>query len=204
MATLVLPTKTPLNWARARWPEGSLFDHWRSGVTFAQVSCRSTRRGVREHPAPSGALRQFVAMRLVRKNLTVREHPAPSGALRPVPGDPAFRARFRQGAPSTIRCIKTPDVGTVPTDANGVREHPAPSGALRPSPGRIGGRTPCVREHPAPSGALRPCKSIFFPSSFIQPVREHPAPSGALRRRRFDRQVKLRRRSGSTQHHQVH
>ena len=58
VATLVFPTKSPLNWARARWPEGSLFGHWRSGVAFAQVSCRSTRRGVREHPAPSGALRQ--------------------------------------------------------------------------------------------------------------------------------------------------
>ena len=57
VATLVLPTKSPLNRARAHWPEGSLFGHWRSGVAFAQVSCRSTRRGVREHPTPSGALR---------------------------------------------------------------------------------------------------------------------------------------------------
>ena len=57
VATLVLATKSPLDWGRARWSEGSLFGHWRSGVAFVQVSCRSTRRGVREHPAPSGALR---------------------------------------------------------------------------------------------------------------------------------------------------
>ena len=57
VATLVFATKSPLNWARAHRPEGSLFGHWRSGMEFAQVSCRSTRRGVREHPAPSGALR---------------------------------------------------------------------------------------------------------------------------------------------------
>ena len=83
VATLVFPTKSPLNWARARWPEGSLFGHWRSGVAFAQVSCRSTRRGVREHPAPSGALRPGVVI----------------NSREPI---------LRQGAPSTIRCIKTP------------------------------------------------------------------------------------------------
>ena len=58
VATLVFPTESPLNWVCARWPEGSLFGHWRFCVAFVQVSCRSTRRGVREHPAPSGALRR--------------------------------------------------------------------------------------------------------------------------------------------------
>ena len=82
VATLAFPTKSPLNWARARWPEGFLFGHWRSGVTFAQVSCPSTRRGVREHPAPSGALRlvEFYYGSILADR--VREHPAPSGALR--------------------------------------------------------------------------------------------------------------------------
>ena len=81
VATLAFPTKSPLNWARARWSEGPLFGHWRSGVTFAQVSCRSTRRGVREHPAPSGALRsENVIVRGPKAH--VRDHPAPSGALR--------------------------------------------------------------------------------------------------------------------------
>ena len=84
MATLVLATKSPLNWGRAHRPEGSLFGHWRSGMEFAQVSCRSTRRGVREHPAPSGALR-----------------PAGLGTGK--------TAMAGQGAPSTIRCIETDD-----------------------------------------------------------------------------------------------
>ena len=109
VATLVLPTKSPLNWARARWPEGSLFGHWQSGVTFAQVSCRSTRRGVREHPAPSGALRHILALGCPTFVTPVREHPAPSGALRQVVGlhlDSPI-GLLRQGAPSTIRCIKT-------------------------------------------------------------------------------------------------
>ena len=66
-------------------------------------------------------------------NPTVREHPAPSGALRP-----GVTARVdelnaeRQGAPSTIRCIETrpivPPRRSLPLC---VREHPAPSGALR-------------------------------------------------------------------------
>ena len=84
VATLVLPTESPLNWGCARWSEGSLSGHWRSGVAFVQVSCRSTRRGVREHPAPSGALRPVTcAFALMMRS--VREHPAPSGALRRAP-----------------------------------------------------------------------------------------------------------------------
>ena len=133
VATLVFPTESPLKSTCARWSEGSLFGHWRSGVAFAQVSCRSTRRGVREHPAPSGALR-------------------PSGR-------PGRRGggRAGQGAPSTIRCIETRNGSRLQFHRHSVREHPAPSGALRhrctPSPyvySEI-----LVREHPAPSGALR-------------------------------------------------
>ena len=45
VATLVFPTKSPLKSTCARWSKGSLFGHWRSGVAFVQVSCRSTRRG---------------------------------------------------------------------------------------------------------------------------------------------------------------
>ena len=86
VATLVLPTKSPLNWRCACWPEGPLFGHWRSGVTSAQVSCRSTRRRVREHPAPSGALRRDKADIDCDCDAVVREHPAPSGALRRADG----------------------------------------------------------------------------------------------------------------------
>jgi len=100
VATLVFPTESPLNWVCARWPEGSLFGHWRSGVAFAQVSCRSTRRGVREHPAPSGALR------LWRNDRTTA-------------------IATGQGAPSTIRCIKTA-FRLSPVGADHFHPHPHP------------------------------------------------------------------------------
>ncbi|ERH28485.1 hypothetical protein HMPREF1550_02085 [Actinomyces sp. oral taxon 877 str. F0543] len=78
-------------------------------MEFAQVSCRSTRRGVREHPAPSGALRRDLSVKRFNHAIhLVREHPAPSGALRQAGRDLA-RDRIEL-----------------------VREHPAPSGALRP------------------------------------------------------------------------
>ena len=137
VATLVFPTKSPLNWARAHRPEGSLFGHWRSGMEFAQVSCRSTRRGVREHPAPSGALRHKDDACATSIRSAVREHPAPSGALRHDIHNIVGVNSCGQGAPSTIRCIET---------------------HLRRGVGR---RPSVVREHPAPSGALRPCLSTF-------------------------------------------
>ena len=64
--------------------------------------------------------------------ILVREHPAPSGALRPDHLVHVAPATCGQGAPSTIRCIKTAhgrldDLPDVP-----VREPPAPPGALRP------------------------------------------------------------------------
>ena len=51
VATLVLATKSPLNRRCARWSEGSLFGHWRSGMEFTQVSYRSTRRGGQGAPS---------------------------------------------------------------------------------------------------------------------------------------------------------
>ena len=120
VATLVFPTKSPLNWVCARWPEGSPFGHWRSGVAFAQVSCGSTRRGVREHPAPSGALRRGRSARLRTPAGRVREHPAPSGALRHLFEFDSEVCHFsRQGAPSTIRCIKTRRRDVVPRVGRG-------------------------------------------------------------------------------------
>ena len=198
-------------------------------MAFAQVSCRSTRRGVREHPAPSGALRPAVARVLDTADEIVREHPAPSGALRP-----ALRAlgvpRARQGAPSTIRCIKTrPPTSRGCPGSSAVREHPAPSGALRqvvvdslrlfaltrqgaPSTTRciktrrssfVDSEWMSVREHPAPPGALRPAHSRSSQPNNAH-VREHPAPSGALRLLAHEPRVEQRVGSGSTQHHQVH
>ena len=131
VTTLVFPTKGPLNWSCARWPEGSLFGHWRSGVVFVQVICRSTRRGVREHPAPSGALRPLITRLL------------------------DWLSQNCQGAPSTIRCIETRGVEAISGPADSVREHPAPSGALRLQEAELLPFQFAVREHPAPSGALR-------------------------------------------------
>ena len=44
---------------------------------------------------------------LFESELSVREHPAPSGALRPLGSDSPGFAVTGQGAPSTTRCIKT-------------------------------------------------------------------------------------------------
>ena len=86
--------------------------------TWRGSRCPGSRSGrVREHPAPSGALRRVVLIpRGVRRDPRVREHPAPSGALRP-------RTQARD-------C----------DDGARVREHPAPSGALRRI--RAGGASP--------------------------------------------------------------
>mgnify|MGYP001642002472 FL=1 len=110
-----------------------------------------------------------------------------------------------QGAPSTIRCIKTGEYPRSPCFLFPVREHPAPPGALR----REGGLPVLrvveeVREHPAPTGAFRPehadvgvelassqgatntirCIKTGAGKEGFEKVREHPAPSGALKRAR--------------------
>ena len=53
-------TKSLVIWPRACWPEGCFFGHWRSGTTFSLVTGGATRRAVRKHRAPKGALRQAV------------------------------------------------------------------------------------------------------------------------------------------------
>ena len=139
---------------------------------------RLPEAGVREHPAPLGALRQ-VAKDIVKGDDIVREHPAPLGALRHDGGLPGQVARSGQGAPRTARCIKTPRPRPA-AEARGVREHPAPLGALRPSPQRgapqlLGGQ-----------GAPRTARCIKAGKDENDKnddgVREHPAPLGALRR----------------------
>ena len=149
VATLVFPTKSPLKSTCARWSKGSLFGHWRSGVAFVQVSCRSTRRGVREHPAPSGALRRHRLSVDRVLELLVREHPAPSGALRQLDVAPLVSVAAGQGVPSTIRCIETLAPSRPHDRRPPVREHPAPSGALRH---RLGA---CARPRPFPSGSTQ-------------------------------------------------
>ena len=105
----------------------------RAGGDPAPGNVATTRlpgAGVREHPAPLGALRQD--LHLVRGEIhdLVREHPAPLGALRQ-------------------------DLHLVRGEIHDlVREHPAPLGALRRRP-VAQHRADLVREHPAPLGALR-------------------------------------------------
>ena len=130
---------------------------------------------VREHPAPSGALRLSVALDETTAVPIVREHPAPSGALR----HNVFRpervgGNNRQGAPSTIRCIKT-DGGKWRVLAHDYRQG-APSTIRCIKTGGAPASPPCarpVREHPAPSGALRPKTR----SHTLQPVPRQGAPS---------------------------
>ena len=77
--------------------------------TWLSSCCRGCPcQEVREHPAPSGALRPGSGAQAASLQ-EVREHPAPSGALRQ----------------------KVPERLYTNLDAF-VREHPAPSGALRP------------------------------------------------------------------------
>ncbi len=56
-AIRAVATKSLVIWPRACWPEGCFFDHWRSGTTFSLVIGGTTRRAVRKHRAPKGALR---------------------------------------------------------------------------------------------------------------------------------------------------
>ena len=163
--------------------------------------------GVREYPAPSGALRQALDGLDVGQAHHVRGHPAPSGALRPhrsvshasrktpcqgapstircietgrMCGTRSVRRRC-QGAPSTIRCIKTATPRLPVPGGPLVREHPAPSGALR-RPRRRAHRAPLpVREYPAPSGAFAPLpqKSRSWSSAQVPGVRADRCCGGA-------------------------
>ena len=57
-AMRAVATKSLVSWPRACWPEGCFFDHWRSGTTFSLATGGATRRAVRKHRAPNGALRR--------------------------------------------------------------------------------------------------------------------------------------------------
>ena len=50
-------TKSLILWPCACWSEGCFFDHWRSGTTLSLATGGTTRRAVRKHRAPKGALR---------------------------------------------------------------------------------------------------------------------------------------------------
>ena len=104
--------KTPLAWypLRCRLPacQGAPSTIRCIKTRSTSTTTRARPRSVREHPAPSGALRHQKRRCQPRSPQNVREHPAPSGALRLAAGLCGGGAEFVcQGAPSTIRCIKT-------------------------------------------------------------------------------------------------
>ena len=56
-AMRAVATKNLVIWPRVCWSEGRFFGHWRSGMTFPLVTGGATRRALRKHRAPKGALR---------------------------------------------------------------------------------------------------------------------------------------------------
>ena len=147
----------------------------------SELDLRRLLLGVREHPAPPGALRRRIRGHVHVVGPHVREHPAPPGALRlrnEVGRD--LRGDVGQGAPSTIRCIKTPEPPEPPTG----------TGPRQGAPSTI--RCIKTRDHSEVMTNMRV-------------VREHLAPSGALRPHSLSAGIAWgNTRSGSTQHHQVH
>ena len=107
-AMRAVATKSLIFWPRVCWSEGRFFGHWRSGTTFSLATGGTTRRAVRKHRAPKGALRLLVGEHPLDLEDHVRKHRAPKGALRPVAVGPAVLHVLR------------------------VRKHRAPKGALRP------------------------------------------------------------------------
>lgn len=83
VAMRCIARKSLLIWRRACWSEGCFFGHWRSGTTFPLVIGGATRRAVRKHRAPKGALRRDAevlegAMSLMSEST---EHPKISHAI---------------------------------------------------------------------------------------------------------------------------
>ena len=81
-AMRAVATKSLVIWPRACWSEGCFFGHWRSGTTFSLATGDTTRRAVRKHRAPKGALRLEAAHVGGASVVDVRKHRAPKGALR--------------------------------------------------------------------------------------------------------------------------
>ena len=121
VASGVIPTKGgrngPVPATSGRAPQG----RWRSSP-WKRCNHAAPRSGVREHPAPLGALRHGLPHDSVPQ-VRVREHPAPLGALRPDLPVGCVGHLSGQGAPRTARCIKAP----APTRSASVR--PAGRGA---------------------------------------------------------------------------
>ena len=87
-AMRAVATKSLVIWHRVCWPEGCFFGHWRSDMASPLATGGATRRAVRKHRAPKGALRRRQRATLLRRRAT------------------------HQKAPSAKRCIKTRVHGT--------------------------------------------------------------------------------------------
>ena len=186
--------------------------------------------GVREHPAPSGALRlgkpecstmlgtSQGAPSTIRCIKTcplrhpvepvgqpVREHPAPSGALRPRPLRAGPLLSSHQGAPSTIRCIETGNSPGWRRSTARVREHPAPLGALRQPSGALRVQRDVHRQGaPSTIRCIKTWRCSRRRGCRSRTVREQPAPSSTLRLVAVVDAHLFGDLSGGTQHHQVH
>ena len=146
---------------------------------------RSTRRRVRKHRAPKGALRPDLPVPVDPLKSSVRKHRAPKGALRPRraparrrPCHPVRKHRAPKGAlrlstllktrarrsasqkaPSAKRCIKTPEPSqpTGPHRSVGQKAPSAKRCIKTLNELRVQDlQTSTVRKHRAPKGALRP------------------------------------------------
>ena len=125
------PTNSLIFFPCACWSEGCFFGHWRSDVTFPLIAGGATRRAIRKHRAPNGALRQ------IEMNET------------------CFFIPIHQKAPSAKRCIKTFDAVMVRVAVELIRKHRAPNGALRLFELHGVSNLSHIRKHRAPKGALR-------------------------------------------------
>ena len=107
-AMRAVTTKSLVIWPRACWSEGCFFGHWRSDMAFPLVTGGATRRAVRKHRAPNGALRRGAGDTGRVGFYVVRKHRAPKGALRQrVAASLQGPGSTCQKAPSAKRCIKT-------------------------------------------------------------------------------------------------
>ena len=181
-AMRAVATKSLIFWPRVCWPEGCFFGHWRSEMAFPLVTGGATRRAVRKHRAPKGALRHSKTI-ILRPVLKVRQKaPSAKRCIKTMETPSANRqTTLSQKAPSAKRCIKTGCSSPLRSTRRRVRKHRAPKGALRP------GATP----FPRPTSPLS--------------VRKHRAPKGALRRSSNEERTRRSvRRSESTERQKVH
>ena len=105
-------TKSLVIWPRAYWPEGCFFGHWRSDMASPLVTGGATRRAVRKHRAPKGALRLTYSRVRASKFLSCQKAPS---AKRCIKTDllSSRHCLIPQKAPSAKRCIKTNHWGCV-------------------------------------------------------------------------------------------